>query len=102
VELVPCSAQVVPALTARPDKGRSESVRRAAAYCLGRIGASARSALPALKAGLGGPDPNVRAAFRSAIAQIEKVEVEPGWAEEVKKRRAILRDLDEWQKARRR
>ena len=59
---------------------------------------AARSALPALKAGLGGPDANVRTAFQSAINQIEKAKPEPG--EEVKKRIAILKDLDELQKAR--
>jgi hypothetical protein len=57
--------------------------------------------LPALKVGLGDPDANVRAAFRSAIAQIEKAK-EPAAGKELAKRSAILRDLDEWQEARRR
>jgi hypothetical protein len=100
VELAPYSDKVVPALTARLAKGKGEYVRRAAADCLGRIGAGARSALPALKEGLGDPDRNVRAAFQAAIDRIEKARQEPGWAEEVKKRRAILKDLDEWKKAR--
>jgi hypothetical protein len=100
-ELAPYSDKVVPVLAARLRKGKSEYVRRVAAHCLGRVGAGARTALPALRAGLGDPDPNVRAACRSAVEQIEKVRDEPGWAAELKKRRAILKDLDEWQKARR-
>jgi hypothetical protein len=100
VELAPYSDKVVPALTARLEKSKSEYVRRGAAYCLGSVGAGARTALPALKAGLGDRDPNVRSAFQRAIEQIEKARPEPGWEEEVKKRRAILKDLDEWKKAR--
>jgi hypothetical protein len=100
VELAPYSGKVVPALTARLKKGNSEYVRRAAASCLGSVRAAAKTALPALKAGLGDPDPNVRAACRSAVDQIEKAKDEPGWGEEVKKRLAILKDLDEWKKAR--
>jgi hypothetical protein len=100
VELAPYSDKVVPALTERLKKGKNEYVRRVAAHSLGSIGAGSRSALPALKAGLGDADPNVRAACRSAIEQIEKAKDEPGWAAEVKKRRAILKDLDAWKKAR--
>jgi HEAT repeat protein len=101
VELAPYSDKVVPALTARLDKGKSAYVRLVAAHCLGRVGARAKTALPALKAGLGDPNPNVRTACRDAVAQIEKARDEPGWAAELKKRRAIFKDLDEWQKARR-
>jgi hypothetical protein len=100
VELAPYSAKVVPALTALLNKSKSEYIRRVAASCLERIGAGAKTALPALKMGLGDPDPNVRTAFRSAVDQIEKARDEPGWGKEVKKRRAILKDLDEWKKAR--
>jgi hypothetical protein len=100
VELAPYSPKVVPALTALIEKGKSEYVRRVAASCLGRIGAGAKTALPALKGGLGDPDPNVRTAFQAAIGQIEKARAEPGWGEEVKKRLAILKDLDGWKKAR--
>jgi hypothetical protein len=100
VELAPSSAQVVPALTSLLKKGKSESVRRLAASCLGRIGAGAKAALPALKTGLDDPGPNIRTAFRAAIDQIEKAKPEPGWGDEIKKRRAILKDLDELKKAR--
>jgi len=100
VELAPYSEKVVPALTAQLAKGRSEYVRQAAAHCLGDVGAVAKAALPALKTGLGDPEPNVRTAFQAAIGQIEKARAEPGWGEEVKKRLAILKDLDGWKKAR--
>jgi hypothetical protein len=100
VELAPYSDKVVPALTARLKKGKSEYVRRVAASCLGSVGAGAKTALPALKAELGDPDPNVRSACRAAIDQIEKARPEPGWSKELEKRRAIFKDLDEWKKAR--
>jgi HEAT repeat protein len=100
VEFASYSDKAVPALTVQLAKGKSEHVRRLAAHCLGNIGAGARSALPALKVGLADPDPSVRSACRVAIEQIEKAREEAGWAAEVKKRRAILKDLDEWKKAR--
>jgi HEAT repeat protein len=100
VELAPYSDRVVPALATMLKKGKTEYIRRVAAHCLGRIGASARPALPALKAGLEDPDRNVRSACQAAIGQIEKARPEPGWDAEVKKRQAILKDLDEWKKAR--
>ena len=55
--------------------------------------------MPSLKAGLGEADANIRTAFQAAVDQIEKAKPEPGWGEEVKKRFAILKDLDEWKKA---
>jgi hypothetical protein len=100
VELAPYSDKVVGALIARLDKGKNEYVRRVAAQSLGRIGAAAKTALPALKAGLDDPNPNIRSAFRAAVDQIEKARDEPGWGEELEKRRAIFKDLDAWKKAR--
>jgi hypothetical protein len=100
VELAPYSDKIVPALTARLGKGKNEYTRRTAAYCLQHMGTGAKPALQALKAGLSDPDVNVRTAFRSAIEQIEKATNEPGWGKELKKRLAILKDLDEWKKAR--
>ena len=100
IALAPYSAKVVPALTAVINKSKSEYVRRVAASCLGNIGAEAKTALPSLKTGLGEADPLIRTAFQAAIDQIEKAKPEPGWGEEVKKRIAILKDLDEWKKAR--
>jgi hypothetical protein len=100
VELVPYSDKVVPALTARLDKGTSEYVRRVVASCLGWIGARANPALPSLKAGLAEADPNIRTAFQTAIDHIEKAKPEPEREEDVKKRMAILKDLDEYKKAR--
>jgi HEAT repeat protein len=100
VALAPYSDKIIPALTARLEKGKSEYIRRVAAYCLGNIGAEAKTALPALKAGLGDPDVNIRTAYQAAIDQIEKARPEPGWDEEVKKRIAIVKDLDEWKKGR--
>jgi hypothetical protein len=100
VELAAYSDRVVPALTARLDKGKSVHVRCAAAHCLGGAGAAARTALPALKVGLRDPDANVRGACDRAVERIERDRSEQGWAQEVKKRIAILKDLDEWKKAR--
>jgi HEAT repeat protein len=100
-ELAPYSDKVVPALAGMLAKGKNEEIRQAAAWSLGQIGVMARAALPALKAGLGDPNENVRTAFRSAVEQIEKAKDEPGWREEFKRRIAILKDLDEWKKARR-
>ena len=100
VELAAYSDRVVPALTARLAKDKGEYIRRLAAHFLGSIGAGAKTALPALKEGLADPDPNVRVAFRRAVDQIEKARDEPGWDEKVKKRRAIVKDLDEWKKTR--
>jgi hypothetical protein len=100
VELAPYSDKIVPALAARLEKSKNEYVRRVAAYCLGNVGAGAKPALPTLKVGLGDPDPTIRTAFQAAIDQIDKAKPEPGWDEEVKKRRAILKDLDQWKKGR--
>jgi hypothetical protein len=58
----------------------------------------AKTALPALKEGLDDPDPNIRTAFQAAIDQIKKAKPQPGWGEAVKKRIAILQDLDELKK----
>jgi hypothetical protein len=74
--------------------------RRVAALSLAHVGTAARSALPVLKEGTGDPDKNVSAAFQAAVGQIEKARDEPGWGEGVKKQIAILKDLDEWKKAR--
>jgi HEAT repeat protein len=100
VELAPYSDKVVPGLTALLTRSKSEYIRRVAASCLGRIGARAKTALPALKAGRADPDPNIRSAFKDAVGQIEKARDEPGWREEFEKRLAIVKDLDEWKKGR--
>jgi hypothetical protein len=100
VELAPHNDDVVPALAGMLGKGKGEYVRRVAASCLGAIGAGARGALPALRAGFDDPDANVRSAFRAAAGLIEGAKGEPQPEEAVKARRAINKDLDEWRKAR--
>jgi hypothetical protein len=99
-ELAPYSDRVVPALVDVLAKGKHEDVRGSAAWSLGSLGGMARVALPALKRGLGDPNKNVRTLCQSAIGQIEKARDDPGWVEELKRRRAILEDLDAWKKAR--
>jgi hypothetical protein len=94
-ELAPYSDKVVPALTTLLEKDKDKYIRRNTAWRLGAIGAAARSALPALKAGLDEPDPEVRTAFQTAIDQIEKARPEPGWEAAAKRRLAIAKDLDE-------
>jgi hypothetical protein len=91
--------RVVPALADLLAKDRSEYIRRVVASCLGSIGARAKTALPSLRMGLADPDPNVRTDFQTAIDQIEKARDEPESAEVVKKRMAILKNLDELGKA---
>jgi hypothetical protein len=100
VQLAPHNDDVVPALAGMLGRGKGEYVRRVAAERLAAIGAGARGALPALKAGFDDPDGNVRAAFRSAAGRIESAKGEPPSDEVVKARRAINKDLDEWRKAR--
>jgi hypothetical protein len=99
-DLAPFSDKVVPALAALLGKDRSAYVRRIAAWSLGRAGVLARDVLPALKEGLGDPDENVRTAFRSAVDQIEQAKAEPDGGKEARKRLAILKDIDELKKAR--
>jgi hypothetical protein len=99
-ELAPYSDKVVPALIGMLKKDKNEYVRRVAAGCLGRVGEAARPALPALKEGLGDADKNVSAACQAAVQQVEKAKDEPGWADELKRRLAILKDLDELKKSR--
>jgi hypothetical protein len=99
-DLAPFSDKVVPALAAMLRKDKSASVRRVAAWSLGRAGVLARDVLPALKEGLGDPDENVRTAFRSAVDQIEQARGDPDGEKEARKRLAILNDIDELKKAR--
>jgi hypothetical protein len=97
--LASCSDQVVPALAELLRKGRHAYVRHWAAAALARVGVKARSALPALKAGLDDPDRNFRRTFQAAIDQINKARDRPEPEEVVKKRRAILKDIQEFKKA---
>jgi hypothetical protein len=99
-ELAPFSDKVVPALAGLLAKDKSAYVRRVAAGSLGRTGVLAKGALPALKEGSSDPDENVRAAFRSAVEQIEQAKADPEGEKEAKKRLMILKDIDELQKAR--
>jgi hypothetical protein len=98
VELAPCSNKVVPALTGMFAKDKSAYIRSVAAVYLGNICGPAKSALPALKAGLSDADQNVRSACQRATKQIEEARPEPRWGEEVQRRGAILKDLVEWKK----
>jgi hypothetical protein len=100
VELAPNCDQVVPAVAALLQNGQSNSVRQDAARCLGWVGAAAKAVLPALNAGLSDADLNVRNAFQTAIQQIEKAKAEPRSEAEVRKRLAILKDLEELKAAR--
>jgi hypothetical protein len=100
VELAPYNDDVVPALAGLLGKGKGGYVRRVAAERLAAIGAGARGALPALKAGFDDPDGNVRSAFRSAAGRIEAAKGEAAAEDVIKARRAINKDLDEWRKAR--
>jgi hypothetical protein len=100
IELAPYSDKVVPALTTLLEH-KDKYVRRHTADHLRLLGAAARSALPALKAGLNEPDPEVRTAFQAAIDWIEKARPEPGWEAAAKQRLAIAEDLDELKAARR-
>jgi hypothetical protein len=97
--LAPYSDKVLPALTAMLKKDKNEYLRRVAAGCLGHVGAAARSALPALKVGLGDPDANVRTAFGAAIDRIEKARREPGEDDQVRRKLVIRRDINELKKA---
>jgi hypothetical protein len=99
-ELAPYSDKVVPALTTLLEN-KDKYCRRLTADLLRGVGAAARSALPALKAGLNEPDPEVRTAFQGAIDWIEKARPEPGWEAAAQRRLAIAKDLDELKAARR-
>src|SRR5262245_1242854 len=96
--LAPYSDNVIPALTGLLEKDKNEYVRRVAAGCLGRVGAGARAAVPALKKGLDDPDPNIRATFKAALSQIEKAQEVPGAAGELKKNLSIVKDITELKK----
>src|SRR5262249_42193107 len=93
--LAPYSDKAIPALIGMLDKDNKEYVRRVAAGCLGRVGTAARPALPALKKGLADPDANVRQAFQEAIRQIEQAREVPGQDDEIKRKRAIAKEIDE-------
>jgi hypothetical protein len=100
IRLAPHNARVVPALTDLLKKNHKELIRRVAAACLGSIGARAKPALPALKMGSDDRDPNIRIAFQGAIDEIDKARNDAEPDEEVKKRMAILTELDDFNKAR--
>jgi len=53
-------------------KDPEEGPRNTSAMALGRIGAAAKTALPALREALKDPKENVRRFSKAAIAQIEK------------------------------
>jgi hypothetical protein len=95
----PYSDKVVPALTGMLKEGKPEYVRLVAVGCLARIGAPARSALPALKDGLKDPSARVRQAFQTAVDQLQNAKDDAGRADEVKRRHAILKDIRDFQKA---
>jgi hypothetical protein len=97
--LAPYSDKVVPALIAMLSADQNEYIRRVAASCLAHVGAGAKSALPALEKGLKDADPNIRHAFQSARDRIKNANVTPEPAEQVQKRRAILQEIKEFQKA---
>jgi HEAT repeat protein len=77
------SDAVVPAITAVLSKNQDPYVRRLATVYLAQIGVQAKSALPVLKDGLTDPDPDLKRAFKSAIAQIEGARSLPGHVEEM-------------------
>jgi HEAT repeat protein len=93
------SDKVVPALTTMLSNDKKEYVRRVAAACLACLGAQAKSALPALKAGLDDPDANLRTAFQTAIDQLETSRTAPTPDDEIKKNLLILKDINEFKKA---
>jgi len=98
-KLEPYSDQVVPALMEMLNKNQDEWHRRIAASSLAQMGFRAKSALPALRDGLNDPDANVRSAFASAIGKLETATVPLGHEEEVKKKRAILEEINEFKKS---
>jgi len=94
--LVPYSDQVVPAMTAMLAKDKPNHVRRVAAACLGHAGVGGKSALAALKEGLSDPDDYVRYAAKNSIEQIENAREQPGAEAEMRRRRAILKEINEF------
>jgi hypothetical protein len=98
--LVAYSDRIVPALVGMLAKEKHEYLRLVAASTLARIGAEAKYAIPALKEGLNDPDVNVRKTFKDALDTIEKARREPGEEDEIKRKRAILKDITEWKKGR--
>lgn len=91
------SDKVVPAVIKKLDPGENEWVRRVAAGCLSSLGVSAKAAIPTLQRGLADRDANVQKAFQEAINVIEKAKQAP--EAELKKKRALLNELEEFRKA---
>ncbi len=92
--LAPYSDEVIPLVAGMLVADKNEYVRRSAAGCLGYLGAAAKSALPALKAGLEDADANVRAAFKAAVEQIESAKEPSGKVDAAKVTKAILKELE--------
>jgi hypothetical protein len=98
-DLAPYSHQVIPTLTEMLKKGKNEYVRRVAAGCLAHIGVNAKTAVPALKAGLDDPDANIRNAFQAALDQLSNAKDKTIPDDEVKRRLLILNEINEFKKA---
>jgi hypothetical protein len=97
-DLAPYSDRVVPTLTELLKKDKNEYVRRVAASSLAHIGVKARSAVPALKAGLDDPDVNIRNAFQAALDQLSSAKDKPISDDELKRRLLILKEISEFKK----
>jgi hypothetical protein len=96
--LAPYSDRVVPALADRLKNDKHAHVRRMAAICLESLGAQAMPATAALKQGLNDPDTNIRDACLLALAAIANAKDDPGQLAELKKKRAILKEINEFKK----
>jgi RNA polymerase sigma factor (sigma-70 family) len=96
--LAPCSDKVVPALIGHLEKEKDSHLRQLAAVCLGGLGVRARPARQVLQKGLHDPDPDVRTACKDALRWIEEARRDPAAEAEVKRKRAILNDINEWKK----
>jgi RNA polymerase sigma factor (sigma-70 family) len=94
------SDKVVPALMEVFAKDEDPHLRQVAAACLADAGLAAKSAAPALKAGLNDADANVRHACEMALGRLAEVEDTPAERERVRRERAIARDIRAWKDAR--
>jgi hypothetical protein len=93
------SEQVAPALVEVFQKDQDEHVRRTAAANLAHYCAREKAVIPVMKEGLNDRDAYVRDAFKTALERAAKAKEAPGEEEQIRRERAIVRDIAEFKRA---
>jgi len=95
-DLAPYSERVMPALANLLATDQDKYVRHVAADCLGGTGVQATFAVAVLKKGLEDPEANVRDACQKALERTAAFKTTPEREEQMRRERAIAKDINEF------